>query len=1272
MFRTLLACAIALPALAAADPPGRYSFRSYGSDQGLENLSINQVSQTRDGLLWVATEDGLYSYDGHRFERLDVTAGLPSNEILSVLPSARGLWVGTARGLAIVEHGRVQAFGPASGAPMDQIHALALAPDGRLWAATDVGLFHQAGDRFVLASGWRGASFAVWVGADGRVVAGQGRNVATADATAATSGRWTEHGSAEGFDRDRIEAIAETGDGLLWVRSAHHLWSCARDLTGCIERSSELPDVSEVGRLLVDRDGTLWVATRRGLAHRIDAGRWEVIGSEQGLHARSVINAFEDREGSLWFGADQLYQLLGRGLWRSYTSHNDLPADTVWTMMRDRAGALWVGSNHGVVEAFGDSWRTFPGTEPYNVETLVEAGDVLYAAGTDSRVMRLDRTTRTMTVIGPGPELEGNAIVSMVFDRGTLWLATYNAGLLAMTETAGRRTWARVTLPGGDGHEDVGQLVLDRGGRLWAATSVGLAVLDGGRWQRFTATDGLAATETAYLVERRSGEMCVTYTESFGITCFRYTHGRLAQLRQLTQATGLTNNKIYMLGEDRDGRLYAGMGIGVDVIAGTSIEHVSSASGLVGDDCAARAFWADPSGDVLIGTTRGLARFSAGSYTGPPAPIAPVVRSIALGGVVSTTGELPVARDTGTTSFVVRFAVPAFASGGGVERQVRLLPLEREWRTTQSDEARYAQLPHGSYTLELRARIIPGGFGPVTRVAVTIPPDWWQTTWFRALLAVGLLLVTGGVIAWGARRMTRRAAQRIVQRSEASFRALIEESPDAVFVVRDGIVVYVNAKTISALGYGGAPEILGRNVLVLLDPSEHAMAAERMARMVTTGEPAIPREVRMVRKDGSLIHAEISALQVEFAGTPALLAIARDCTERKALEARLMTADRMASIGTLAAGIAHEVNNPLAYVKSNLAAISDELAEAPRSESIRSALADAIDGATRVENIVRGLRTFSRLERDRRDPVKVERALELALRMTANDRRHRCKTIERYGAVPAVLGDEAKLGQVFINLLVNAAHAIPDGHADDHAITITTRTDGQGRAVIEIADTGCGMTPEIQKRVFEPFFTTKDIGQGTGLGLSICHGIVESLGGELAVESTPGAGSTFRVVLPGTSLRPATAPPEPALTENQPRSELRRLLVIDDDARLLASVGRMLGKHFDVTLASCGEDALAKLEQGQRYDVILSDLMMPGFTGMDLHERLASELPDQARRMLFMTGGAFTTEAQQFLARPSIPSIEKPFEIAELRRLVEQIAADPVPGALHPLRQRAT
>ena len=367
---------------------------------------------------------------------------------------------------------------------------------------------------------------------------------------------------------------------------------------------------------------------------------------------------------------------------------------------------------------------------------------------------------------------------------------------------------------------------------------------------------------------------------------------------------------------------------------------------------------------------------------------------------------------------------------------------------------------------------------------------------------------------------------------------------------------------------------------------------------------------------------------------------------------QLAISERMASAGMLAAGVAHEINNPLAVIMANLDYVTSVLAQLPpaqRPGEVDEPLRDAREAAERIRGIVRDVSLFSRPQQEELAAVDVKVVVESSIRMAWNEIRHRAQLVREYGDVPMVESSEARLGQIVLNLLVNAAQAMPEGRASQNEIRVLTRTARNGRVIIEVRDTGTGIPRDILARIFDPFFTTKPVGVGTGLGLALCHRIVTDLGGEIAVESEVGKGTIVRVSLPATTRRPQAAA-RPAVVDRGTRRA--RVLVIDDEVSIGRALGRALGRLHDVVTLTSGKEALARIAGGERFDTIFSDLMMPEVTGMDIHEELSRFAPDQATRMIFITGGAFTERGRAFLAAVPNARLNKPFDVANILALI--------------------
>ncbi len=374
--------------------------------------------------------------------------------------------------------------------------------------------------------------------------------------------------------------------------------------------------------------------------------------------------------------------------------------------------------------------------------------------------------------------------------------------------------------------------------------------------------------------------------------------------------------------------------------------------------------------------------------------------------------------------------------------------------------------------------------------------------------------------------------------------------------------------------------------------------------------------------------------------------------ERQRMQEQLLLSDRLASLGLLAASVAHEINNPLASLMMDLDFVLGAQEAQATSGPAAQALHEARECAGRIRDIIRDIKIFSRPDEQRFGATDVHRVLDSSVRMARNHVFHRAQLVKDYGEVPAVHGNEARLGQVFLNLITNAAQAIPEGRSSEHEIRVVTRTEPDGTIRVDIRDTGTGIPPELRDRIFEPFFTTKPQGMGTGLGLSICRRLVNELGGSMGVENGPERGTIFWV-----RLRPAQASvPSVGAAKVERAAHNLRVLVIDDEVAIGRALKRHLARRYDVSVLNDAREALALITSGHRFDAILCDLMMPEMNGPQFHAELARQVPDQARRLTFMTGGAFTDEALAFLKAVRPPCLEKPIDMERLDALLHAAA----------------
>lgn len=371
-------------------------------------------------------------------------------------------------------------------------------------------------------------------------------------------------------------------------------------------------------------------------------------------------------------------------------------------------------------------------------------------------------------------------------------------------------------------------------------------------------------------------------------------------------------------------------------------------------------------------------------------------------------------------------------------------------------------------------------------------------------------------------------------------------------------------------------------------------------------------------------------------------------------------AERLASLGMISATIAHEINNPLAYILLNLQAIRrwlGSLVETEPHETISRTLElidQSLEGTDRVREIVRNLRAFSRADDSENTLVDVRAVIDSVLPMAEHAIVGRATVVKRYGDVPPVRANAARLGQVFLNLLVNAAQAISEPD-ESREIRIATFAEATDKVVITVSDDGEGIPPSVRENVFDPFFTTKGPGIGTGLGLSLCLGIVQALGGDINVESELGTGSTFRVTLPAA---PATAEGELVQPESflVPKS---KILIVDDEPRIATRLADLLKAH-DVAIVTTGKEAIARLGQ-ESFDVVFCDLMMPDVKGTDVFDVVTRDRPALRDRFVFMTAGAFTPAARDLLDRATTLRLDKPFTEKQVQHVLALVfdAAQP-------------
>ncbi|HEX8697346.1 MAG TPA: two-component regulator propeller domain-containing protein, partial [Myxococcaceae bacterium] len=1103
------------------------------------------------------------------------------------------------------------------------IRCLTTGPDGTLWIGTDAGV-----------TGMRGNTFFALTAPDEVPLRDVQALLAARDGTLwiATNGHgllrytrerfqiWSTH---EGLASNRVTSLAEGPDGTVWVGTIGGLYRASS--AGLSPASLFEGPQPAVMSLTVEKDGTLWAGTQEGLVYRLEEGQMRPV-PEASQPGAPIEVLMVDRPGTLWVGST------GRGLLRlahgqrsTLDASQGLRSNTVAALLEDTQGNVWIGAAEGGLQRLKDAPFTALGPPeglPHNmVSSIYEAVDgSLWFASLESGVTRWRGGKMTTYTTREG--LIHDRVRSMAPGQdGSLWFSA-QTGVSRWKDGEFTSLGTAQGLPAGP----VRTVYEDPDGTLWAGTQGGLARWNGERFEVLTSQNGLPGDNITLLIKRRAGGFWVG-TSGGGLAYF--VHGRPVTVSFEGKPMF---TELQALHEEPNGTLWIGTDEGLYRWSNGRFTRFSHQEGLFDD----RIFQIlpDGKGHLWMSCNKGIFRVAQAE-----------LEAVAEGKRTHVTSHV-YGQDDGMRSEECN----GLGSPAGIRARDGRLWFPTIRGAVVYDPKQPEEAPAPAPKMVIEALRVDGRLVPSSEWSRIAPGDGNVEIHYTApsLRAPQRLRF----------RYQLEGMDKAWVRAESRRVAYYTRLPPGAYRFRVGVE--------PADGGAAAPEA---TVAFYLEPRFHQTLAFRVAgglTLVLLVAGAVWLRMYRLRQRERQLQARVDERTAELATVNADLQVRLQ--ELQATRERLVHAEKMAAVGTLAAGVGHEINNPLSFIISNLHYATAEVQSAARSEDskrwkeVAQALDDALHGADRVRRIVQDLKTFSRVQPEQMHRVDLHTVLDLTLAIAEAQTRHRARVVKDYGNPPDVLGDETRLGQVFLNLLVNAAQAIAEGHADRNEIRVVTRRDAQGHAVVEVSDTGTGIPPEVLPRIFEPFFTTKDIGVGTGLGLSICHSYVEAMGGMIHVRSELGQGTTFQVVLPAAEEDAMPQGAAGVRLANAPVAK-GRLLIIDDEPMLTAALTRMLEPEHEVEAFTSARVALERLRSGERYSLILCDLMMPDMTGMELHETLVRELPTQAGCMVFITGGAFTEAARRFLETTSRPCLDKPFEPERLRARVRELLLSQRPSA---------
>jgi len=756
--------ALALLLLAAPLCAQEYSFRTFGNAEGLNNLAVRQIYQDRAGFIWVSTENGIFRYDGDRFEE----------------------------------------FGPEHGIPITSAAAFGDAPDGSLLAGGPFGLYRLHGNRFEkLSLNFKTVNWAQGIQADGKghTFLGTDAGLMELESTPGQDG-FVVHGSPQPVGTSDPSAYAVLVDGdVLWYGCGQQLCRRDRDGTRVFGIESGLPEYPLIV-IRKDRDSNLWVRTRTAGVFELPAGEskfrrpaalikgtvigipgvdadgrillpspdgllirdgkdWQKIDRSFGLRG-AVYSVFEDRQHTLWIG------LAGRGLaqwrgyleWKSYSTASGLASDIVYEIQPEADGTVWIGTEGGLLQGerhgSGMRWRKVAGLDGFPVHGVRAAPNRDLWIGTEAHgAAHFHVKTGTVEWFGAAQGLLGKSAYTLRFDHEQrLWAAT-DAGLFWAAAPYG--VFSRVTeLPA----TQIWAVAEGSDGSVWAGGADGLFAHANGRWKNFTQGDGLSNQEVLALGAGANGEMWVGYRFGGGIDRVHLKPDGL-KVEKGVQRPG-SDGLVYFLEFDAAGRLWAGTERGVDMWNGSRWSHYDTSDGLAWNDCDLNGFAQEPDGTVWIGTSGGLSEFKPHPRLAPDTPIEVVFTKLVMGGA-DVSGQSSPSVSARANSLIARYSALNVSSDDRILFRYQLIGSNSTWTETTQRELQFAQLSPGAYRLEVEGQDADGGWsGHKAEFAFRILPPWYSSWWFIGICVVTPLVAAGVVVRMrvlSARRRDRELRQ---------------------------------------------------------------------------------------------------------------------------------------------------------------------------------------------------------------------------------------------------------------------------------------------------------------------------------------------------------------------------------------------------------------------------------------------------------------------------------------------------------------------------------
>jgi ligand-binding sensor domain-containing protein/signal transduction histidine kinase/CheY-like chemotaxis protein len=1172
----------------------QYVHDVWQTKDGLPQSSITAIIQTRDGYLWLGTFGGLVRFDGMQFTVFDTsnTQALRSKRILALFEDRDGaLWVGTENGgLSRFDQNRVTTYTTRDGLPNDSVFSICQDREGTLWIATWDGLARLKDGTVQPYStsehNFRGRVSFVITDRHGSVWVGHGRQVMRL-----SDGTWTTQmviDPPEGW----MNSVYADREGNLWIGTwGNGLYRRTRGgwtVYGTREGLSH----NRVTALVEDRDGNLWIGTEGGGLNRLKDGRLSSFTDKDGLPSRVVRALLEDREGSLWIGTE------GGGLSRlkdgrltSFTDKDGLVGSSLVPIYQDRAGALWIGAACGGLSRF----------------QISDVGVQTDRLRTPPAALGAPTVVTTYTV---QQGLPNNCVWALTGDReGNLWIGTHGGGLTRFKE--GRFT--SYTRADGLADSIVFSIYEDRSGTLWIGTNSGLTRFKDGRFITYRTADGLVNDSVRFITEDRSGALWIGTLGGLS----RLQDGKFTNVAR----DGLSHDHVRTIYEDRDGILWIGTyGGGLNRLKDGRFVHYTRKDGLY-DDVVSQIL-EDDRGNFWMSGNRGIFRVRRDE-----------LNEFAEGRIKSVTSMA-----YGTTDGMKSHECNGGGQPAGCKtRDGRLwFPTTKGVVVIDPNDQKTNPLPPPVVIEQVRINRQPVGLSR----AVEIPPGrgdlefYYTGLSFLAPEKVRFRYRLDGFdkewIDAGARRV---AYYTNIPPGRYRFRVIARNN--------DGVW----NETGAALEFSVRPFFYQTGVFYALSAVAVVLAAWGFYRL---------RVRHLKARERGLARLVQERRQAEEALQESNRRLEQALGELRRAQEHVIQQERLHALGQMASGIAHDFNNALAAILGYSELLLMRPANLSNPGKVMEDLRAINTAAKDAANVVRRLREFYRHREEGEIflPVDLHQLIGQAISLAQPKWKDQTQASglaisvkTNLQPVPPVPGNEADLREALINLIFNAVDALPGGGT----IIISARAEGE-QVVVEVSDTGTGMTEDVRQRCLEPFFTTKGE-RGTGLGLAMVYGVIQRHKGEIAVESEPGKGTTIIIRLPIYAALPAADEKQPVAA---PTRSLHILVVEDEPQVRQIMIHYLSGDGHTVEAAANGREGLDKFRAG-RFDLVVTDQAMPEMSG----DQMVAAIKHLAPRMpiILLTGfGDFIDAAGERPAGVNI-IVSKPVTLSALRQAVAKVTA---------------